>query len=152
MGAGKSTQAAQIAKERSAVLISEDEWLEKLFPGDISNLQDYVEYSKRIKPIVKDIAQKVLVSGGTVVLDFPANTKGQREWLKSIYSEVGKKHMLIYLDQPDNICLARIEQRCVENPKRQRTDTKEMFYQVSKYFEAPSESEGFNILLCDSPV
>ena len=147
MGAGKSTRAAQIAAERNAVLISEDDWLGSLFPGEIKNLKDYVNYAKRIKPIVKDIAQRILVSGGTVVLDFPANTTGQREWLKSIYSEVGASHELVYINEPDDVCLARIAQRRAENPERQRTDTKEMFYQVSKYFEEPSESEGFNIVL-----
>src|SRR5690554_1807392 len=99
MGSGKSTKAVQIAKDRNAVLISEDDWLESLYPGEIESLKEYVKYSTRVRPIVKDIAQRILLSGGMVVLDFPANTTGQREWLKSIYSEVGKEHELIYLDR-----------------------------------------------------
>ncbi|WP_242597620.1 AAA family ATPase [Billgrantia antri] len=115
-------------------------------------MKEYVKYSKRIKPIVKKIAQGIIVSGGTVVIYFPANTTTQRAWFKSIYSEVGAKHELIYLDQSDDVCLARIAQRRLENPERQRTDTEEMFYQVTKYFEEPSESEGFNIVLSGGPA
>ncbi len=37
LASGKTTLAQQIAKENHAVLISEDIWLSKLFPGEIIN-------------------------------------------------------------------------------------------------------------------
>ena len=45
MGAGKTTKANNIAMERKAVLLSEDEWLTSLYPNKIASLKDYVAYS-----------------------------------------------------------------------------------------------------------
>ena len=54
MGAGKSTLSIQLAKERNAVLLSEDKWLETLYPGKIKDVEDYVRFSAMIKPLVKN--------------------------------------------------------------------------------------------------
>ena len=45
MGAGKSTHARRLAEAEKAVLISEDEWLEMLYPEQIKTLDDYLRYS-----------------------------------------------------------------------------------------------------------
>jgi len=55
MGAGKSTKSADIALKRNAVLLSEDEWLQSLYPNMISSLEDYIEYSNRLKPQIKKL-------------------------------------------------------------------------------------------------
>lgn len=145
MGAGKSTKAVELANDRNAVLLSEDEWLESLYPNKIQGLEDYVKYSNRLKPLVKALVQNMLNTGMTVVMDFPANTTKQREWFKSIFSEVGADHKLIYLNVPNEVCLAQIAKRRIEQPQRAATDTEAMFEQVTKYFVAPSSDEGFNI-------
>ena len=145
MGAGKSTKSCQIAKERNAVLLSEDEWLESLYPNKIHSLKDYVEYSNRLKPLVKSLVQNMLKTGVNVVMDFPANTTSQREWFKSIFSEIDAPHELIYLDVSNEICLEQIGKRRLEYPERASTDTEAMFEQVTKYFMEPSSDEGFNI-------
>lgn len=53
MGAGKSTKSSEIALDKSAVLLSEDEWLESLYPNKIRSLEEYIEYSSLIKPQIK---------------------------------------------------------------------------------------------------
>ena len=78
-------------------------------------------------------------------MDYPANTVAQREWLKRIFSEIGAPHELIYIDSPNDICLAQIKKRQPENPDREKTDTMEMFVAVTKYFLEPSPEEGFII-------
>lgn len=145
MGAGKSTKSFQIAKERNAVLLSEDEWLGSLYPSKIRSLEDYIKYSNKLKPFVKSLVQNMLKVGATVVMDFPANTTSQREWFKCIFSEVDAPHELIYLDVSNEICLKQIEKRRLEHPERASTDTEVMFEQVTKYFVEPSSDEGFNI-------
>ena len=50
MGAGKSIKAIQLANDKNAVLLSEDEWLAALYPNKISSLEDYLEYSNLLKP------------------------------------------------------------------------------------------------------
>lgn len=145
MGAGKSTTSIQLAKDRNAILLSEDIWLETLYPAKIQNVEDYVMYSTMIKSLVKPLVQQILVTGSDVVMDFPANTLTQRSWLKSIYSEIDVDHELVYLNVPNEICLKQIEKRRLEQPKRAGTDTEEMFTQMTSYFVAPSSKEGFNI-------
>lgn len=145
MGAGKSTMAQQVKEERSAVLISEDEWLSKLYPNEITSFEDYIQYSSRLKPIVKTLVQNILDVGTTVVLDFPGNTVRQRAWLKQIFQDTPYEHKLIYLQADDEVCLERLKARQHLQPERAHFDTPEVFKQVTAYFEAPSPNEGFTI-------
>lgn len=146
MGAGKSTKSKEIALERNAVLLSEDEWLAAVYPNEITSLGNYVKYSNRLKPQIKNLVQSILVTGADVVMDFPANTISQREWFKKIFNEVEAPHRLIYIDAPDEVCLEGIGKRNIEQPERLATDTVEMFEQVSKYFVEPTPEEGFVVM------
>ncbi len=150
MGAGKSTKAAEIALRRNAVLLSEDDWLEALYPKTITTLEDYIEYSTRLKLQIKKLVQSILGTGADVVMDFPANTIGGRVWFRSIFSEVDAPHELIFLDVPNALCLERIRKRRQEQPERAATDTPELFEQVTKYFVPPTAEEGFNTLRVSS--
>jgi len=145
MGAGKSTRSSDIALERNAVLLSEDEWLESLYSNKITSLEDYVEHSNRLKPPIKKLVQAILVLGTDVVMDFPANTISQRGWFRSIFSEIEAPHELVYIDLANEDCLRQIEKRRVQQQERAKTDTKEMFEEVTKYFLEPQTEEGFNI-------
>lgn len=147
MGAGKTTKSREIAQQKNAVLISEDEWLGSLYPDSIFSLDDYRKYSGRLKPQMKKLIQSILIAGTDVVMDFPANTIAQREWFKSIFSEIQAPHNLIYIDQPDEVCIEQIAKRRTEQPARAATDTTEMFEQVTKHFVAPTPDEGFNVLI-----
>ena len=140
MGSGKTTKSINIALERNAVLLSEDEWLESIYPKKISSLNDYIKYSTLLKPQMKKLVHSILNTGTDVVMDFPANTISQREWFKSIFIEVKAPHSLIYIDVPNELCLKRIEKRRKEQPERFATDTVEMFEKVTKYFVEPSDA------------
>jgi len=144
MGAGKSTKSRDIAQENNAVLLSEDEWLESIYPKTITSLEDYIKYSNLLKPQIKKLVQSILVTGTNVVMDFPANTIPQRKWFRNIFSEVEAPHNLVYIDLPNEICLEQIKKRRIEQPERAVTDTAEMFEQVTKYFVEPTFEEGFN--------
>ena len=152
MGAGKSTKSKEVASENSAVLLSEDEWLSILYPQQITSFDDYIKYSALLRPLIKSHVQKILLTGTTVVLDFPANTSKQRAWFKNIVLEIDAKHQLIYLDASDEKCLKQIAQRRLEQPERSAFDTEEMFHQVTKYFEIPIESEQLQITIVNENV
>lgn len=145
MGAGKSTKSKEIAQEKNAVLLSEDEWLESVYPNMISSLEDYIKYASRLKPQIKKLVQAILVTGTDVVLDFPANTISQREWFRGIFTEVDAPHSLVFIDATNETCLTQIEHRRAAQPERAATDTVEMFERVTKYFVEPTPREGFNI-------
>tara|TARA_B100000214_G_scaffold36326_1_gene22867 strand:+ start:1703 stop:2194 length:492 start_codon:yes stop_codon:yes gene_type:complete len=146
MGAGKSTLSGKIARERGAVLISEDEWLAALFPGEIN---DYIRYSSRLKPVLKSHVEQMLLAGTSVVLDFPGNTRKQRAWFKDIYSQHGIPHELYFLSVDDEVCLKQLKQRQKEQPERAQFDTEEVFRMVTSYSEEPQESEAFNLQIVE---
>jgi predicted kinase len=147
MGAGKTTKSREIAQKRNAVLLSEDEWLESIYPHRITSLEDYIKYSGQLKPQMKRLVQSILAAGTDVVMDFPANTILQREWFRGIFSEIQAPHSLIYIDLPNEVCIEQIAKRGTEQPERAATDTVEMFEKVTKYFVAPTADEGFNIVV-----
>ncbi|MGW7996700.1 AAA family ATPase [Staphylococcus xylosus] len=146
MGAGKSTISKKIASDKNAILLSEDEMLEQFYPNQIKTFDDYLTYSNRIKPFVKNHVQNLLRADTSVVMDFPGNTQKQRKWLSNIASEINVSHKLISLNISDETCLQRLKQRNIENPERANFDTLETFNYVSHYFEKPNKSEGLNIV------
>lgn len=146
MGAGKSTKSKEVAAEHNAVLLSEDEWLAAHFPDQIQSLDDYIQYSNRIKPFVRMHVQSLLCVGVNVVMDFPANTVKQRLWFASLCSEISCEHALLYLDVSDDQCLSQIAKRRVVQPERAHFDTESVFHHVTRYFEKPSSDEDLNIV------
>ena len=146
MGAGKTTLSKSISAEPKSILISEDEWLSSHYAEQINSFEDYLSYSQKIKPFIKEHIQSILTAGITVVLDFPANTLNQRQWLLSLSNEIGSEHELVYVNVTDEVCLAQISNRRKDQPERAQFDTPEVFRQVTSHFQAPSESEGLNIV------
>ncbi|MCA0986505.1 AAA family ATPase [Guptibacillus algicola] len=146
MGAGKSTKSQQMAIDKHAVLLSEDEWLSYLYPNQIASFEDYMKFSAQLKPLVKKHVQNILSVGTDVVMDFPANTQKQRKWFFNMASEVNASHQLIYLNLNNEQCLRRIAKRRNEQPERAAFDTEDVFIHVTTFFEAPEASEGLNVL------
>ncbi len=141
MGAGKSTLAKQKAEEKDAVLISEDDLLAKLYADKVKSVKDYKQYSDILKPVVCDMSQQILSKGVNVVLDFPANTENQRQWLRSLSDALTAEHICYFVDRTDEICIKQLLQR--GNPN---TDTVEMFRAMTKYFTEPSDDEHINVV------
>ena len=146
MGAGKSTKSKQLAIEKQAVLLSEDEWLASFYPIQITAFEDYLKFSAQLKPMVKKLVQNILSVGTNVVMDFPGNTQKQRKWFLDIVSEINASHQLIFLNLNNEQCLRQIAQRRKEQPERAAFDTEETFTNITRFFEVPKASEGLNIL------
>ena len=145
MASGKSTEAKKRAQALDAILLSEDEWLATIYPDEIKNFDDYLRYSRRLKPLLKAHVKKILLSGVSVVMDFPGNTEKQRAWFAEIIGSEAIPHMLVYLDMDDETCLGQLEQRRKSQPQRQHFDTEAVFKQVTQYFQPPTQAEGFQI-------
>lgn len=144
-GAGKTTVALRLAQEQRAILISEDIWLMRLYGDQLKTFNDYIRVSKKLKTVVGPLAVELLNAGQSVVLDFQANTKTGRSWFRSVFEQAGSAHVLHFVNSPDKTCLERISQRNIERPEGSHHLTKAEFIQISSYFEAPDETEGFNI-------
>lgn len=146
MAAGKSTLAKKLAKESNHILLIEDDWLSELYPEEISCIADYIKYSSRLKKILSNHIKSLLLQGISVVLDFPANTKEQRNWLRTLYDEEKVSHTLHYVDVDNDICKKQLKERSKNKPKGMAFTSEAEFDAITKYFQAPLEDEGFNII------
>ena len=146
MASGKSTLAIQISKNKSSTLISEDALLGALYPDQVVDVSSYVQFSGKVKTAIRPIVIDLLRGGTSIVLDFPANTVDQRKWIKDIIVQAEANCEFHYLNCSDEMCKAQLKKRAINEPERHATDTVDMFDAINRYFEPPTNDEGFEIL------
>jgi len=144
-GSGKTTIAARLAQDHNAILISEDIWLTRLYGDQMQTFDDYIRFSRKLKTVVGPLAADLLKAGHSVVLDFQANTQAGRSWFRSIFEQAGAAHVLHLVNATDVDCLARIARRNEERPEGSHHLTEQDFIHVSSFFQAPEQTEGFNV-------
>lgn len=145
IGSGKSTLAAKLASTQSCVVLGEDALLATLYPGELNSLDDYSVRSRRLRAAIRPLVVSLLQERVTVVLDFPANTPGQRKWFRDLVDESGAEHVLHYLDIAPDTCRERLHRRN-ESGHHQFTVSDEQFDEIARYFVPPQEEEGFSVL------
>jgi predicted kinase len=145
MASGKTTLSKRLASEHRAVLISWDVWLQRLFPVEISDFDDFLKYSVRLKAVVAPHVTDLLSKGLSVVMDFPANVPEARRWIRSIFEAAGADHVLHFVDTPNARCLEQLAQRNHSKPEGSTEMTVEQFEHITSLFVPPRESEGFTI-------
>ena len=145
MAAGKSTLAKDLAARESAILIVQDEFLEKLYPDEITDIPGFVRYSTRLKNALAPHVCSLLSNGVSVVLDFPGNTRSQRAWFREIFVRANVAHELHFVDASDALCKSQLKDRSTHLPPGTPWTTNAEFEAITVYFEPPSEQEGFNV-------
>jgi predicted kinase len=146
IAAGKSTLARRLAARPATLLISEDHWTSNLFAGDLKTIHDYGRYSARLRAAMGPHIVDILRHGLSIVLDFPANTVSNRNWMRSLIAEANVAHELHLLDVPDAVCKQRLRQRNAggEHPFEASEAEYELF---TSYFVPPGPNEGFNVVV-----
>lgn len=147
LASGKTTLARKISAAESAIFLCEDVWLSRLSNG-ISSFEDYLVWSRRCRSVMGPLIVDVLKNGTSVVLDFAGNTANERSWVRSLFESAGSKHLLHYLEVPEEVCLARLIERNRKKPEGLyfATTTEEEFKLISSYFQPPIADEGFRLL------
>lgn len=145
IGSGKSTLTRRIAAQPQTVLISEDDWLARLYPNEIQAITDYVRCAGRLREAMAGHIEALLAAGMSVVLDFPSNTLATRGWARSIFEKAGAAHCLHYLEVPDEVCKARLRARNLGGEHPFETTDAE-FDQITRHFVAPTAEEGYHIV------
>ncbi|MBB6287126.1 MULTISPECIES: ATP-binding protein [unclassified Pseudomonas] len=144
IASGKSTLAKTLVAEHAAILLSEDTWLSRLYPGEILSIADYLRCAQRIRGVVGPLVVSLLESGVNVVLDFPANTLANREWLLGLAQAAEVPHRLHYLELDDATCRARLRARNARGD-HDFAATDAEFDLITRHFCVPSEAEGLVI-------
>jgi predicted kinase len=146
MAAGKSTLARDLAQRENAVLLVQDELLDRLFPGEITDISEFHKYSSRLKDALALHICSLLSKGISVVLDFPGNTKAQRAWFHQLLESADAEHELHFLDASDALCRRQLKDRSKNLPLGSAWATDADFEAITGYFQPPSEEEGFNVV------
>jgi predicted kinase len=146
IAAGKSTLTTKLGALAHSVVVREDYWLARLYPGEQNSLADYVRNSTRLRAAMGPFLVDLLKAGLSVVLDFPANTRVIRSWMRTLIEGAGVSHQLHYLDVADEVCKSRLRQRNIAG-EHDFVVTDEQFVLFTSHFEAPTPDEGFNIVL-----
>jgi predicted kinase len=88
----------------------------------------------------------ILRQGLSIVLDFPANTVSNRNWMRSLISEANVAHELHLVDVPDTICRQRLGER--NRGGKHPFQVSEADYDLfTSYFVPPGAGEGFNVVV-----
>ena len=146
MAAGKSTHAKALAQARKALLFVQDDLLAALFPGEIRSIPDFVKYSARLREALTPTLLELLSRGVPVVLDFPGNTRIQRQWFRQLFETAQVDHELHFIDRPDALCKRQLKQRSAGLPAGSAWTTEAEFDAITAYFQAPAEDEGFHVV------
>ena len=146
MAAGKSTLARELAGQDNAVLLVQDDFLARLFPGEIVDIPGFMKYSSRLKDALGPHICALLSRGLTVVLDFPGNTRDQRSWFRQLFESADVDHELHFIDASDDLCKRQLKERSKGYPAGTAWTTDAEFDAITAFFEAPSLEEGFNVI------
>lgn len=145
IAAGKTTLAQKLANNPRTVLIGEDHWLARLYPGEQNTLADYIRNSNRLRDAMSAHIVTLLRTGISVVLDFPANTPASRAWMRSLIEAADCRHELHHIDVPDEICKARLRRRN-ESGEHEFVVSDEDFALFTSHFVDPFADEGFEVV------
>src|SRR6516165_10860644 len=146
MAAGKSTLAKELADREKAVLLVQDDLLNALFPGEITDIHGFVKRSSRLKNVLAPHVCALLSKGISVVLDFPANTRAQRAWFGELIKRANVEHELHFVDTSDALCQTQLRDRSKGLPAGTPWTSEADFEAINAYFQAPSEDEKFNVV------
>ena len=139
-GAGKTTLAKRLERERGAVRLSPDEWITRL----MSAPNDRVENEQLRDPVEAlqwELAQRLLTQGVDVILENGFWGKDERARYRDRGRELGVKVVLHFLDVPEGELWRRLEAR---NRERQDASFKVSLEELKKWmswFQKPDARE-----------
>ena len=146
MAAGKSTLARDLAVRENAVLFVQDDFLNTLFPSEITDIPAFVDRYTRLKNALTPHICALLSKGIPVVLDFAAATRAQRAWFRELIERTNVAHELHFVEASDALCKTQLRNRSKALPASTPWTTDADFEAINAYFQAPSQDEKFNVV------
>lgn len=137
---GKTTLAKQIELERSALRLTPDEWIERLFDPD-SPVEVLDAARDPMESLLWDIAAKVLLLGGDVILDFGFWSRAERDDFRSRAARLGAQCRLHFLNISEVELFKRLRARNAQLPSGTFRIDEERVKAWSKLFEPCAEDE-----------
>jgi predicted kinase len=134
--AGKTTLARQLASERRALRLTQDDWVIAL--GSTPWDEPTVE---KVDAELWRLAQEVLRLGLSVVLDFGLWARSERDEMRTVARDLGVGVELHYLEVPHDELWRRIDARNLEPPWSNYPIGRADFDKWCRIFEPPGAEE-----------
>lgn len=99
IGAGKTTLAQQLEREKGAVRFTHDEWMATLFGNDPPENR-FAEHAQRVSTVMETIWARCITLNTNVVLDFGFWSRRERDRVRSLVSGLGGKVVLYHVYCP----------------------------------------------------
>lgn len=145
IASGKSTLAARLAQAPATLLISQDRLMATLYPEENRTVADYIRLVPRLRDALTPLLIDVLRSGISLVLDWPANTRAGRAWMRTVFEAAEAGHRLHVLPDNDALFLQRLAARNEEGKHEYKVSRAE-YDELMRYFEPPAPEENFTII------
>jgi predicted kinase len=135
-GAGKTTQAKELAAAHRALRLTPDEWMVSLFgDSDADGKRDVLE------GLLIAVALKALRLGTSVVLDFGLWSRDERSALRWLAASARATCQVIYLPVDRNVQRARIAHRQATEPHTTFPMTEADIDRWRMQFQVPDAAE-----------
>lgn len=145
VGSGKSTWARRFAADRSALFLEMDAWVTALFgeaPTGFQFLEWYTGCAQRCLPVMWQVAEQVVRSGGEVVLELGFVRRRERE---SFYLRAARASLalsVVVVDAPWELRFKRVAERNASRSGGPELKVEPaVFRRVSDLWEAPDPEE-----------
>jgi predicted kinase len=137
---GKTTLAKQIERERAALRLTPDEWIERLFGADVAG--EALDATRDpMEAALWELASRVLALGVDVVLDFGFWSRVEREEFRARAARLGARSELHFTDAPEDVLLARLAARNARLPPGTFWIDEERLKSWGRLFEPPNADE-----------
>jgi predicted kinase len=116
-GSGKTTLARKLEVEYSALRLTVDEWHIRLFGSDVRDDSDEADWSRHnarhaaIEALLWEAAERVLILGADVILDFGFWTRNERDEFRARSHDLGAGCRIHFADVSEERLLERIRSR-----------------------------------------
>lgn len=110
LGAGKTTLAKRLERDKRAVRFTPDEWMARLF-GEDPPADSFQDRAAAIQDLMQPLWRQCLIAGADVVLDYGFWRRHERDAARRIVEEVGAVPMLVALSCSDEAARRRVARR-----------------------------------------
>jgi predicted kinase len=109
IGAGKTTYAEKLSKEKKAVFFPIDKSIKQL-GQPIASKEDYEKYYFGVRDLIGNYALQILELGQSVVLDFGGSV-GHWDWLSTIADKAKANIEIFHMRAPIEVRRERVRKR-----------------------------------------
>lgn len=151
-GSGKTSLAKIIEHEASALRLTGDDWMHKLYPGISTPEAETGPYRRRVESLQWQIALRAISVQCNVVVDWGVWSRAERDACRDEARAHGARVVLCFRDVPFEELWNRLSRRNAELPAGTFHIARADLLRWSKLFEPPSAEEMALYDLPDNPA